>query len=45
MYQFKFIEQVMKDPEDTHDILVHDLFRFRLKTRYKENKQKEYSSR
>lgn len=43
MFQFKFIEAVMKDPDDTHDILLHKLFRFRLKPRFKLNKQQEYS--
>ncbi len=45
MYQFKFIQEVMKDPDDTHDILINKLFRFKLKRRFKENKQKEYSSK
>lgn len=45
MFQFYFTTQVMKDEEDTHDILFHKLFKFKLKSRYKENKQKEYSSR
>ena len=43
MFQFKFITEVMKDPEDTHDVLLHNLFRFKLKSRFKENKQKDYS--
>ena len=43
MFQFKFITEVMKDPEDTHDVLLHKLFRFKLKSRFKENKQKDYS--
>ena len=43
MFQFKFITEVMKDPEDTRDILLHKLFRFKLKSRFKENKQKDYS--
>ena len=33
----------MKDPLDTKDILLHKLFRFKLKSRFKENKQKNYS--
>lgn len=33
----------MKDNTDIHDILIHNLFRFKLKSRFKENKQKEYS--
>lgn len=43
MYQFEFIRNIMNDPEDTHDILLHDLFRFKLKSRFKENKQRNYS--
>lgn len=42
-YQFSFIEGVMKDPEDTHDILIHKLFRFSLKPRFKIDKQAPYS--
>lgn len=43
MHQFQFIRQVMNDPEDTHDILINKLFRFKLKKRFKENKQSNYS--
>lgn len=43
MYQFSFIKDVMNDPEDTHDILINKLFRFKLKPRFKVNKQQEYS--
>lgn len=43
MFQFKFIEAVIKDPDDTHDILLHKLFRFKLKPRFKLNKQQDYS--
>ena len=35
----------MKDPDDTHDILINKLFRFKLKSRFKQNKQREYSSK
>lgn len=45
MFQFRFIQEVMKDPEDTHDIMINKSFRFKLKKRFKENKQKEYSSK
>lgn len=34
----------MKDEDDTRDILINKLFRFKLKKRYKENKQLEYIS-
>ena len=43
MHQFYFIQQVMKDPEDTHDILINKLFRFKLKPRFKLDKQQKYS--
>lgn len=31
--------------EDTRDILFNQAFKFKLKRRYKENKQKQYSSK
>lgn len=43
MYQFQFITEVMKDPDDYHDILLNKLFRFKLKPRFKDNKIKDYS--
>lgn len=43
MYQFDFIKQVMQDEDDTHDILINKLFKFKLKSRFKENKQADYS--
>lgn len=42
MYQFKFIKDVMVDPEDYHDILLSKLFRFSLKSRFKVDKTKDY---
>lgn len=33
----------MKDDDDTRDILINKLFRFTLKTRFKNNKQANYS--
>lgn len=33
----------MQDKTDTHDILINELFKFKLKTRFKENKQADYS--
>jgi len=45
MHQFNFIKEVMQDPEDIHDILINKLFRFKLKTRFKEDKKRKYSSR
>lgn len=43
MFQYYFITQVMKDETDTHDILINKLFKFKLKPRFKENKQSNYS--
>lgn len=43
MYQFEFITKVMKDENDYRDILLNKLFKFKLKTRFKENKTKNYS--
>lgn len=41
---FKQTEQIMKS-EDTSDILFNKLFKFKLKRRYKDNKQKEYTTK
>ena len=35
----------MKDDNETKDILFNELFKFKLKKRFKENKTKQYSSR
>lgn len=43
MHQFQFIVDVMKDTDDTTDVLINKLFRFTLKKRFKENKQSSYS--
>ena len=43
LFQFQFTKQVMQDEEDTHDILFNKLFRFKLKNRFKENKQNKLS--
>ena len=45
LYQFYFTKQVMQDPDDTHDILFNKLFRFKLKSRFKENKQSKLSKK
>lgn len=34
----------MKDNTDIHDILINKLIKFKLKTRYKENKQLKYKA-
>ena len=41
-HPFQQTVQIMKS-EDTSDILFNELFRFKLKKRYKENKQRQYS--
>lgn len=41
-YEFLYTKQVMQDPTETRDILFNKLFKFKLKRRYKENKNKEY---
>ena len=33
----------MKDKDDAKDILINKLARFKLKNRFKENKEKDYS--
>lgn len=43
MHQFEFIVDVMKDPDDTRDVLINKLFRFKLKKRFKEDKTRNYS--
>ena len=43
MYQFQFVVDVMKDEDDTRDVLINKLFRFKLKKRFKDNKQSNYS--
>lgn len=43
-FQFKFITDVMKDDTDVHDILINKLIKFKLKKRYKENKQLKYKA-
>jgi hypothetical protein len=37
--------EVMKSEDDIRDILFNKLFQFKLKRRYKENKQSKYSSK
>ena len=43
MHQFQFVVNVMKDENDTRDVLINKLFRFKLKKRFKDNKQSNYS--
>ena len=37
--------EVMKDDTDIRDILFNQLFKFKLKRRYKENKSKGYTTK
>ena len=43
MHQFYFVVDVRKDEDDTRDVLINKLFRFKLKKRFKDNKQSNYS--
>lgn len=43
MHQFKFVVNVMTDEDDVTDVLINKLFRFSLKKRFKEDKQRNYS--
>lgn len=45
LFQFKSIVKLMKDPGDTRDILINKLFKFKLKKRYKNNKQLKYTAK
>jgi hypothetical protein len=40
---FAFTTDIMKDGNDTHEILFNRLFKFKLKSRFKDNKNKKYS--
>lgn len=42
-HPFKYTVDVMKDDEDYHDILFNQLFKFKLKGRFRDNKTKPYS--
>ena len=44
MFQFRQIVEKMKDLDNTEDILLNKLFKFKLKTRYKNNKYLKYCS-
>ena len=44
MFQFKQIVESMKNIDDTRDILINRLFKFKLKTRYKNNKSLKYTA-
>ena len=42
---FDYTVSTMKDSSDTKDIMFNQLFKFKLKRRFKEDKQKPYSSK
>lgn len=42
-HPYQYTVDIMKNDEDVRDILFNQLFRFKLKKRYKENKTREYS--
>lgn len=42
-FEFLFTKKIMQNPTDTRDILFNKLFKFKLKSRFKENKTKDYS--
>lgn len=44
MYEFKYTKDIMQS-DNTEDILFNKLFKFKLKTRYKENKNQKYISK
>lgn len=44
MYEFKYTKDIMQS-DNTEDILFNKLFKFKLKTRYKENKNQRYTSK
>ena len=44
MYEFKYTKDIMQS-DNTEDILFNKLFKFKIKTRYKENKNQKYTSK
>lgn len=40
---FRFTVDIMKDENDYHEVLFAKLFKFKLKSRFKEDKTKQYS--
>lgn len=42
---FGELVRIMKDDEDKRDILFNHLMKFKLKTRYKEDKTKKYTAK
>ena len=44
-HPFEYTVQIMKDEDNTQDILFNQLFKFKLKQRFKENKSQKYTAR
>ena len=44
-HQFEYTRELMQDPTDTRDILFNKLFKFKLKTRFKQDKSQKYTAR
>lgn len=44
-HPFTCVVEIMKEDNDTKDILFNKLFKFKLKRRFKENKQQKYTSK
>lgn len=42
-HPYQCVIDQMKDDEDTRDILFNELFKFRLKRRFKEDKTRQYT--
>lgn len=42
---FQYTVDTMKSDEDTKDLLFNQLFKFKLKRRFAENKTKEYTTK
>lgn len=42
-FEFLFTKKIMQNPTDTRDILFNKLFKFKLKSRFKKDKTKNYS--
>ena len=42
---FSQLVDIMKDDEDTRDILLNNFMKFKLKRRYKQDKTKQYTSK
>lgn len=44
-HPFRCVVETMKNEDNTQDIMFNTLFKFKLKRRYKENKNQKYSSK